>query len=52
MRAAISPTRDIWKVLGNKIQETLKNVTIAKLAETRNKKLKKYPGIINQRRNN
>jgi Rrf2 family protein len=39
-RSAICPTRDIWSVLGNKIRETLKNVTIAELAKLKKKKIK------------
>jgi Rrf2 family protein len=39
-RAAICPTRDIWRVLGDKIRETLKNITIAELAKLKKKKLK------------
>jgi Rrf2 family protein len=31
-RAAICPTRDIWSVLGDKIRESLKSITIAELA--------------------
>jgi Rrf2 family protein len=32
-RAAICPSRDVWRILGDKIRETLKSVTIAELAE-------------------
>lgn len=32
-RAAACPTRDIWKVLGDNIRDTLKSVTIYELAE-------------------
>ena len=32
-RAAFCPTRDVWRVLGDKIRETLKSVTIAELAK-------------------
>jgi Rrf2 family protein len=39
-RIAICPTRDIWSVLGDKIRETLKSVTIAELAKLKNDKLK------------
>lgn len=31
-RATLCPTRDVWGVLGNKIQELLKSITIADLA--------------------
>lgn len=34
-RAAICPTRDIWSVLGDKIRESLKSITIAELAGQR-----------------
>jgi Rrf2 family protein len=37
-RAAICPTRDMWGILGNKIQETLKSVTLADLAGQKKKK--------------
>ncbi len=40
-RAAICPTRDIWSVLGDKIRETLKSVTIADLAERKKENNKK-----------
>jgi Rrf2 family protein len=39
-RVAICPTRDIWNVLGNKIRETLKSITIAELAELKKQKIK------------
>jgi Rrf2 family protein len=51
-RAAICPTRDMWMILGKKMRETLKSITIAELAKTRNKKLKEHGSLINQRRNN
>jgi Rrf2 family protein len=40
-RAAICPVRDIWSVLGNKIRETMKSVTIAELAQLKKEKNKK-----------
>lgn len=40
-RTAICPTRDIWSVLGDKIRETLKSITIAELAELKKEKSKK-----------
>ncbi len=39
-RASICPTRDIWSVLGNKIRETMKSVTIAELARRKKEKIK------------
>jgi Rrf2 family protein len=39
-RAATCPTRDIWNVLGKKIRETLKSITIAELAELKKQKIK------------
>jgi Rrf2 family protein len=40
-RVAICPTRDIWSVLGDKIRETLKSVTIAELADRKRENNKK-----------
>jgi Rrf2 family protein len=40
-RSVICPTRDIWDVLGQKIRDTLKSVTIAELAELKKGKIKK-----------
>jgi Rrf2 family protein len=40
-RSATCPTRDIWGVLGNRIRETLRGVTIADLAELKKEKIKK-----------
>ncbi len=37
-RAAICPTRDIWRVLGDKIRETMRSVTIAELANLQKEK--------------
>ena len=37
-RVGICPTRDIWSVLGEKIRETLKSVTLADLVKTRREK--------------
>jgi Rrf2 family protein len=37
-RAATCPTRDIWSILGNKIQETLKSITLADLANLKKEK--------------
>ncbi len=34
-------TRDVWKMLGNKIQETMKGVTLANLAEKQKEKAAK-----------
>lgn len=39
-RAAICPTRDVWSVLGDKIRESLKSITIAELAQ-KNKEVNK-----------
>lgn len=40
-RSATCPTRDIWSVLGDRIRETLKSVTIADLALRKKKNNKK-----------
>lgn len=40
-RATTCPTRDIWSVLGDRIRETLKSVTIADLALRKKKNNKK-----------
>ena len=32
-RAAICPTRDIWSVLGDRIRESMKSITIAELVQ-------------------
>lgn len=40
-RSATCPTRDIWSVLGERIRETLKSVTIADLALRKKKNNKK-----------
>lgn len=40
-RAATCPTRDIWSVLGDRIRETLKSVSIADLALRKKKNNKK-----------
>ena len=44
-RAAVCPTRDAWKVLGDNIRDTLKSVTIYEIAEKKkennNTKIKK-----------
>jgi DNA-binding IscR family transcriptional regulator len=36
-RISICPARDIWKLLGEKINETLKNVSLAQLAGIKKK---------------
>jgi Rrf2 family protein len=39
-RAAVCPTRDVWDVLGKKIQESLKSITIEELARQKKEKNK------------
>ena len=38
-RSAICPTRDIWNILGNKINDTLNSITLAQLAQIRKDKI-------------
>jgi len=38
-RSAICPTRDIWNILGNKVSETLSNITLAQLVQIKKEKL-------------
>lgn len=37
-RISTCPTRDIWGILGQKISETLRSVTLADLVQTRRQK--------------
>ncbi|MEN6621098.1 MAG: Rrf2 family transcriptional regulator [Smithella sp.] len=39
-RTAVCPTRDVWDVLGKKIQESLKSITIEELAQEKKEKNK------------
>jgi Rrf2 family protein len=38
-RSATCPTRDIWNILGNKINDTLNSITLAQLAQIRKDKI-------------
>ena len=40
-RSTICPTRDIWSILGNKINETLNSITLAELAQIKIEKMSK-----------
>ena len=40
-RSTICPTRDIWNILGNKINETLNSITLAELARIKKGKIAK-----------
>ena len=51
-RAAICPTRDIWSLLGNKIRETLKSVTLAELAKLKKEKIEKSAKRISKHKRN
>lgn len=51
-RSAICPTRDIWGTLGNKIQETLKNIKLSDLTEVKKEKIKNNVTIIAHNKRN
>lgn len=40
-RSATCPTRDIWSILGNKINDTLSGITLAQLARIKKDKITK-----------
>ena len=42
-KTEICATREVWTILGNKIQETLKGFTLAKLAERQKEKISEEP---------